>query len=141
MIQFTTGISFGVFLLFWSRRKYTADGIVVIKNGLNKQSVSLKCVAARNASETKSATEPGDADQGAFVDRSSILRASTTRNEQVDIRVCLLFCCIRGDHLSLRLDMGHCRDSAFSARRMGICQIRRETRPDSAISGTTTREG
>lgn len=34
-------------------------------------------VAARNASESKPATEPGDADQGAVVDRSSILRAST----------------------------------------------------------------
>ena len=34
-------------------------------------------VTARNASEIKPVTEPGDADQGAFVDRSSILRAST----------------------------------------------------------------
>ena len=33
----------------------------------------------RNASEIKSATELGDADQGAFVDRSSILRTSTKR--------------------------------------------------------------
>lgn len=49
-------------------------------------------VAARNASEIKPATEPGDADQGAFVDRSSILRASTIHDEQVDVRIYLLFC-------------------------------------------------
>ena len=37
-------------------------------------------VAARNGSESQSATEPGDARQGATVDRSSILRASTKNN-------------------------------------------------------------
>ena len=36
-------------------------------------------VAARKPFETKPATELGDANQGAFVDRSSILRASTKR--------------------------------------------------------------
>ena len=45
------------------------------------------------ASEIKSATELGDADQGAFVDRSSILRTSTTWNKQVDMGIYLLFYC------------------------------------------------
>lgn len=43
------------------------------------------------ASETKPATELGDANQGAFVDRSSILRASTISNRQVDIHIYLPF--------------------------------------------------
>ena len=41
-------------------------------------------VAARKVSATKPATELGDANQGAFVDRSSILRASTISNRQVE---------------------------------------------------------
>lgn len=45
----------------------------------------------RKASETKPATELGDANQGAFVDRSSILRASTNSYKQVGKRIYLLF--------------------------------------------------
>ena len=42
-------------------------------------------------SETKPATELGDANQGAFVDRSSILRASTNSYRQVEKCLYLLF--------------------------------------------------
>ena len=63
-------------------------------------------VAARKAPEIKSATEPGDADQGAFVDRSSILRASTKRELgfylflQVEAHFCVL------DYRTRALDFG-----------------------------------